>query len=171
MTIINKLKQTIAFLQLRVAIKLLKQITYDIPITETKVLPVLSGVKLYGTELDYMYQTTDWDNWSEILDRVYGILQDNPWTAEYADCDNRAEFVSAFISVVYNLNTCGRVYCEVSNATTGELRYLHWCNIIVDKDSNLYLFDADNSGLKQKITSTTPVMGSVKYKLLSYRIG
>jgi len=171
MTIINKLKQTIAYLQLRISLKQLKALVYDIPITKITTIPTFARIKLYGTELDYQYFTTDWENWNEILDRVYGILQDNPWTENKADCDNRAEFVSAFISIVYNLNTCARVYCEVSNATSGVAKYLHWCNIIVDKDNNLYLFDADSGGLRQKITSNTAVMGNNKYIFKSFRIG
>lgn len=171
MNIINKTKNAIGFLYLRLGIKTIKDIVFDIPITKIRVIPVLSGMKLYGTELDMQYYTTDWDNWSEILDRVYSILGDNKWTEDKADCDNRAEFVSALISIVYNLNTCGRVFCEVSNPDNGTLKYLHWCNLIIDKDSSIYLFDADNGGLKQKIYSTNIIMGGNKYNLKSFRIG
>jgi hypothetical protein len=170
MTLANKIKQAIGFLTLRVGIKQLKEILWDIPKTQIQVLPILAGVKLYGTELDMTYNTTDWDNWSEILDKVYSILGENTWTAEVADCDNRAEFTSALISIIYHLNTCARVYCEVKN-TTSNGTYLHWCNLVIDKDKNIYLVDMDNGGLKQKITSPNVVMGNCSYKLISYRIG
>ncbi len=171
MNLIDKAKNAIGILYLRIGIKTIKGIIYDIPITKMQVIPILSGLKLYGTELDMQYYTTDWDNWSEILDKVYSILGENKWVEDKADCDNRAEFTSSLISIIYNLNTCGRVYCEVSNATTGVAKYLHWANLIIDKDSNIYLFDADAGGLKQKITSSSVVMGGNLYNLKSFRIG
>lgn len=171
MNLINRIKQSILFLQLRIALKGLKDLVYDIPVTKIAVLPTFAGIKLYGIELDAEYFTTDWENWNEILDRVYGILQDNKWTENKADCDNRAEFVSAFISITYNLNTCARVFCEVSNATDGTLKYMHWCNIIIDKNNDLYIFDVDSGGLRQKITSNIVIMGENKYKLINFRIG
>ena len=170
MNTFNKVKNALGFLYLRLGVKTIKDIVYDIPVTKISVLPVLAGIKLYGTELDMTYATTDWDNWSEILDKVYSILGENYWTEDVADCDNRAEFTSALISIIYHLNTCGRVYCEVTNTATSGT-YLHWCNIVIDKDKNVYLFDADNGGLKQKITSPNVVMGNRSYKLKSYRIG
>ena len=109
MTLINKAKNFLGILYLRLGIATIKKIVYDIPKFPVIVLPVFAGIKLYGTELDYQYQTTDWEHWSEILDKVYSIMGENVWTAEYADCDNRAEFVSGLISMVYHLNTCGRL--------------------------------------------------------------
>jgi hypothetical protein len=171
MNIINKTKNILGIMYLRLGIAMIKKVVYDIPVSTVQVLPIFAGIKLYGTELDYQYYTTDWDNWSDILDNVYSILRENPWTAEKADCDNRAEFTSSLISVIYNLNTCGRTFCEVSYLDGKKGNYLHWANIIVDKDGSLYLFDADNGGLKQKITSTTLIAGNVKYIFKNYRIG
>jgi len=171
MNILNKVKNALGFLYLRLGIKTIKDIIYDIPRYPVQVLPILSGIKLYGIEADYQYTTTDWDNWQEILDKVYSILRENPWTAEVADCDNRAEFTSALISIIYHLNTCGKCYCEVSYLNGIKGTYLHWCNIIVDKDKNLYLCDMDNQGIKQKITSNIVIIGNVRYVLKSYRIG
>jgi hypothetical protein len=171
MTIINKVKHALGIMYLRLGIKTIKDIIYDIPKTPIAVLPVLSGIKLYGTELDYQYTTTDWEHWNEILDKVYSILGENPWTAEVADCDNRAEFTSALISIMYHLNTCGKVYCEVSYLDGKKGDYLHYANIIVDKDKNVYLFDIDNWGARQKITSNIVIAGNVRYTLKSYRIG
>jgi len=153
MTIPNKIKQALGFLYLRMGIKQLKEVLYDIPVTKIPILPTFAGIKLYGTELDVDYYTTDWDNWTEILDKVYSILQDNPWTAEKFDCDNRAEFTSSLISMIYNLNTCARVYCEVSRASDGVAKYLHWCNVVIDKNKDLYIVDMDYGGKRQKITS------------------
>jgi hypothetical protein len=115
--------------------------------------------------------TTDWEHWSEILDKVYTILGENVWTENVADCDNRSEFTSALISIIYHLNCCGRLYCEVSYLDGRKGNYLHWANIIVDKNKELYLFDCDNLGLKQKITSNIVIAGNVRYTLKSYRIG
>jgi len=171
MNTLNKIQNFLGITYLRLGIATIKKVVYDIPKTVIQVLPILSGVKLYGTELDYQYVTTDWDNWNEILDKVYSILGENPWTAEVADCDNRAEFTSSLISIIYHLNTCGRVYCEVSRASDGVAKYLHWANIVVDKNKDVYLVDMDYGGKRQKITSNTVVMGINKYVLKSYRIG
>lgn len=168
---INKIKQSIAFLQTRVGLKMLKDIAWDITRSKTFVLPATSKLGITSVELDLEYWTTNEDNWREILARVYDILKDIVWTAETADCDNRAEFVSSFISLVYNLNSVGRVYCEVYDVTTNKLKYLHWCNLIVDNNGNTFLFDADNGGMFQKITTKNPVMGSIKYNLINVRIG
>jgi hypothetical protein len=121
--------------------------------------------------MDIEYFTTDWEHWSEILDKVYGILGENHWVADRFDCDNRAEFTSALISLIYHINCCGRLYCQVDYLDGRKGSYLHWANIVIDKDKNLYLVDMDNQGLKQKITSNILIAGNVKYTLKSYRIG
>jgi hypothetical protein len=47
---------------------------------------------------------------------------------------------------------------------------MHWANCIIDKDGNMYAFDADNNGLMQKITSNGFIMGVWKYDVVNLRI-
>lgn len=172
---INKLKRIIAGLQITMGIQSLK----DLPTFEVqkegggKIGSAINNLKLglANTQLDMTYAYTSWDNWQEIIDILYGrIIKNFKWTAEYFDCDNRAMLFSSLCSVCFNINTCGQVYCEVYD-DKGVFKYLHWANIIVDKEGNLYLLDCDNQGRFTKITSSNIILGSFKYKLISLRIG
>jgi len=174
MNIIQKLQHKIAYMATRIAMKKIKDCNANIERSKIYALKVLGvgGLGLSITEEDYEYTTTTEENYRAILDDLYGIMQDNPWTREIADCDNRANFVSSWISINYGLNSVARVYCEVYDANTnGELKYLHYCNLFIDSCSNVFLFDADQGGMIQKITTKTPVMGVNKYNLLNARIG
>lgn len=173
MNIIQKLQHKIAYVATRIAMKKIKDCNKDIerfPVYPLKVLG-MTGLGLQLTEEDYEYYGTSEDNYRTILDDLYGILQDNPWLREQSDCDNRANFVSSWISINYGLNSVARVYCEVYDATTNQFKFLHWCNLFIDSCSNVFLFDADQGGMIQKITTKTPVMGVNKYNLLNARIG
>lgn len=130
---------------------------------------VSNNINIPITNLDLKYYITSFDNWKIILDTLYPILQEFKWTYETGDCDNRANFITTTSGIVFDVNTCMEVYCHVSDATTGSPIDYHKANMIVDDAGMVYLFDADNGGLRQKITSATPIMGNWKYKLISIR--
>ncbi len=173
MNIIQKLQHKIAYMAMRISMKKIKDCNASIERFNVYPLKFLGmgGLGLQLTEEDYEYYGTTEENYRIILDDIYGILQDNPWNREIADCDNRANFVSSWISINYGLNSVARVYCEVYDATTNQLKYLHWCNLFIDWVGDIFLFDADNGGMIQKITDKTPIMGANKYNLISARIG
>jgi hypothetical protein len=133
---------------------------------------VLLAIKPFGIDtlnLDNTYYFTTFENWKTIIELLYNkIIIYFKWEAEKFDCDNRAMLFSALASVIFKLNTVGQVYCEVKTPNGG---YLHWANIIIDKDNIAYLLDLDNGGRYQKITGNKMVMGNATYTLKSLRIG
>jgi hypothetical protein len=85
------------------------------------------------------------------------------------DCDNRARAMNALISLTA-LSNCGSdCYCKVTNVDTGA-NDLHHCLVLIDKDANLYVYDVDNNGLNQQITSDEFVMGKWEYDLSSITV-
>jgi hypothetical protein len=106
-----------------------------------------------------------------MLDTAWAILKNYNWEKERFDCDNRADWVSSFCSLHYRINSCHKIFCEIYNVTTGILVDRHYTNIIVDNDSNVYLFDVDNGGQKKKIESGKEIiMGNWRYKFISAEI-
>lgn len=121
------------------------------------------------TPLDEKFYYVSLSNWEKIIEVLNPIAKLFPWERERFDCDNRAFLMSSLCSLIFRINTCGVVYCEVYDATTGALKYKHYANLISD-GTNLYLWDVDAGGLYQKINSNPVVMGNNRYKLISLRI-
>jgi len=173
-TKINELQRTIGVLTTNIGLASLKKSfgTFEkSSITSKQINDAFSnaGIKITITELDYLYQTTNWDNWEKITKTLYGIIKPFPWTKEYFDCDQRSSFITATCGLLFSLNTCAGIYCKITNTETGNSD-MHWANLIIDKNGGLYLFDVDNGGLTQKITSNNIVMGKWRYELQSLRI-
>lgn len=84
------------------------------------------------------------------------------------NCDNRAMLMSSLIPVMYGLTTCSPCYCQVFDVSGKEIGW-HYNNLIIDELGSVYLWDCDNFGTVQKITTNTPVMNNWKYKLSSIR--
>lgn len=131
----------------------------------------LNKIRQFGIDvlpLDNTYYFTSLDNWRTIIDYLYNrIIAFFPWKADSFDCDNRAMLMSSLVSLIFNLNSMGQVYCEVITPTQ---KYLHWANIFSDGD-NFYLLDVDFRGKYTKITSNPVIIDNVKYKLITLRIG
>lgn len=121
------------------------------------------GLNFTFSPKDISYRYTAWDNWVKILDVIAGIMKHFKWEAEIADCDNRADFASAFCSLAFRLNTLAKANCSVYDLN-GKFLYLHWVNILVDTNDNVYIFDIDNSCSYQKMTSKTLIMNGLKYQ-------
>jgi len=128
------------------------------------------GLTVSINNLDLVYYFTTWDNWRIITGAINEIISPFKWEAERFDCDQRAVLAVSLCGLLFRLNTCADLYCEVYDANTGAFKYLHHANLIVDVDGNIYLWDIDQRGMIQKITSSNIVMGSLKYKPLSIRI-
>jgi len=172
-TIINSLTRKIGALQASVGLKTISK-NFDLQpqrVTLSLILDAFNKLGIQGTQLDSNYYSTSWENWQIILDSVWNIIKNFNWVADKFDCDNRSSMVADLCGLLFGVNTCCQVYCNVTDPITGNEKYLHWTNIIVDLNGNTYLFDVDNGGLKQKITSPNVVMGNCNYKLISYRIG
>lgn len=173
MNTINQLKRTLGTLYTSVGLKQISNASDDIPLTQiplSLIYPAINKLGITSTEMDTAYYTTTWDNWEKILETVWGIVKNFKWTAEKFDCDNRAAFVTVLCGLLFGANTCASVYCKREHI--GEAGYdgMHWCNLIIDKDGNTYLFDVDNWGMRQKITSNNVVMGTEKYIMSNARI-
>ena len=115
-------------------------------------------------EQDLSYYITSWDKYKEALDLSYQIVKQFPWRAEVFDCDNRSSFMNVLMSV-FGL-TCGRVHGTVYKALTGEKKYLHWFNCVIDDKKDVYIFDADNGGKWTKVDNPDQIIiGGNRYEI------
>jgi hypothetical protein len=128
----------------------------------------ISNFGMAITFLDSSYFTTSFENWKKIIEIMNPICQKFAWTKEKFDCDNRALLMSSLIAVMFGLNSCSPCYCDVFNVNGTHIDW-HYNNLIIDDAGNVYLWDVDNHGTVQKITSNTPVMNNWKYNLVSIR--
>lgn len=129
----------------------------------------LFKIGLPSDNLDIYYYHTYWTSWQKIIPIINALILPFEWTSERFDCDNRSALGSSLVSLLFGLNTNNQLYCEVYDASTKKLKYIHWANIITDIDGNCYLWDLDQNGMVQKITSKEVVMGVNLYKLLKVR--
>ncbi len=171
---INGLKRTIGVLTASLGLKQIINASSEFSTTNgnwSKLNEALkkSNLQIPLDNLDSDYYFTSWENWEKIIDVLWGIMKNFNWVAEKFDCDQRSAFTTSLAGLLFGLNTCCGVFCEVYDANTGILKYLHWANIIIDKDNNCYLFDVDYGGMKQKITGNNMVMGANKYKFIRLR--
>jgi hypothetical protein len=125
----------------------------------------LSGVGIH--QLDSSYYFTSWDNWQKMISVLNPIAANFDWEAERFDCDNRSNLMSSLCSLVFRINTCSTLYCDVYDSTTGAYKYAHYCNLITDDAGNCYLWDVDYGGQYTKITSNPVIMGVNKYQFYS----
>lgn len=130
------------------------------------------GKFLFGlpvVQLDDTYYFTSWDNWQKIIATINPILKQFKWKKERFDCDKRAMLATSLIALLFEVNTVRPVYCSVQRVVSNQLLYMHYANIIVDDAGNTWLWDLDNGGQFTKITSTTPIIGDLKYNLIAVK--
>ena len=170
---INALRRTLGQLYIRLGASQVKQAISDFTSTEGTFQQFTDALlKVFNTpisQLDSNYYFTSWDNWQKIIAVINPILQNFPWESDRFDCDKRSMLVIGLVALLFDINTVRPFYCEVHDATTGALKYLHYANIIVDDAGNCYLWDVDYGGLFQKITSSPVIMGINKYIPLGIR--
>lgn len=172
MNIINQIKTQIGTLQTAVGLKQISNASTIVP-TQIPLATIHTAIGKLGitsVDMDSAYYTTTWDNWDFILGTVWGIIKNFDWVAEKFDCDNRAALATVLCGLLYGTNTCASVYCKRENINDAGYNGMHWCNLVIDQNGNTHLFDLDNHGLRQKITSNNVVMGSEKYILSNARI-
>jgi len=170
----NSYQRSIATLIISQGIKILKDSSKDIRASHIYGAKINESIRKLGATnvmVDVGYKSTTWENWQEILKTTDQLIKNFKWTEDVFDCDNRAEFISSFIALTYNLNTCTRMYCRVESVSRKGWNGLHWCNLIIDKFGNTYLYDVDNHRQVQKITTNTPTIGDRKYNLINARVG
>jgi len=171
MDTITKAKLTIAGLSTSIGLQTIKN-NLSPEITEIKFSTISNKCAELGittSQLDVSYYSTDWDTYKIIADTIYSIVKNFKWTADKFDCDDRSAFQTSLCALLFGLNTCAGMYCKITNVNTGNSD-MHWANCIIDKNGELYLFDADNSGVTQKITSKTFTAGVWKYEIQNLRI-
>jgi hypothetical protein len=120
------------------------------------------------TELDFFYYLAKWEDVKEMVGSVTKILKEFKWKSDLGDCDNRAEFVSTLFSFGFEMNNCGKLYCEVYNPKTA-FKERHYCNLIVCSDGSVYLYDVDNGFRTTKLNGGKIVMGNWEYTPISAR--
>jgi hypothetical protein len=169
---ITKLKLEIGALTANIGIQTIENELSKLqkyPIIQSKITEACKKVGISINFLDINYQTLAWEDYEVVANILYKIVSSKKWTPDFYDCDNRANFMATLASRTGLLNTCADCYCEVKNINTGASD-MHHPNLIIDKDYNLYLFDADQNGMYQRITSDNFVMGVWRYDLSSIRI-
>ena len=124
--------------------------------------------KMVVVQRDLSYYSTSWKNYEKMAAIVWKIVKPFGWKKNFRDCDDRAKFVSALFSFLFDINTCGEFYVRVKSIKTGK-DYLHWCNIIVTSNGDCYLFDVDNGGLTMRLSNQQASMGKWTYELKSCR--
>ena len=117
------------------------------------------------SELDSKYYFTSFDNWVKIMDSLNPLTKEFYWVAEKRDCDKRAMFISSMVSMLFELNTCRPIYCDVYRVGDGQFAFAHYANIFITNDNQAILWDADEGGLTTKITTLTPVINNKCYHL------
>lgn len=168
---INSIKRMLSQLYIRLGVAQIRQVDTDISTKNDSSTLLMLGLQNFGIPpvlLDNIYYYTSFENWQTIMQTLNPIVQQFTWEAERFDCDKRANLLASLVSLLFRLNTCGTIYCEVQNVNGGE-KYLHYINFIVDDKGIGYIWDADNGGLYQKITGQDMVMGNVKYHFKSAR--
>jgi len=126
--------------------------------------------KMPVSQRDFAYYFTGWDNWEGMLETVHKIIKDFKWEKEVFDCDDRSKMVSALCSLLFRVNTCAEVYCEITSLKTGNKDY-HWTNVVITSSGELYLFDVDNGGLFLKLYPNKPItMGKWSYNFIRVRL-
>lgn len=170
---INSIRRAIGQLGIQVGVSQIREAQSEFSTTLAGIEKIQGAVKNFGisvSQADTSYYFTSWDNWRKIIDVLNPIAKNFVWEAERFDCDNRASLMSSLISLLFRINTCGKVYCDVYDAGNGKYKYTHYCNMIVDDAGNCYLWDVDYSGLTQKVTSNLAVMGINKYQFYNLRV-
>jgi hypothetical protein len=173
MSEINKIKRSIGTLMTTAGLMQIRQAINDLATEEIYVSKIKESCNKLGigvNELDFTFRTTSWQTWEQIIPILYGIIKEFKWESDIFDCDDRASFMTSLCSLLFRVNTLASAYCEVYDATTGKLKYLHWANVVIDRDAQLYLLDVDQSGMIQKITSNNLIMGVNKYHILQLRL-
>lgn len=117
---------------------------------------------------DLNYYATNWKNIEKMCAIIWKIIKPFKWTKDIGDCDDRAKFVAALFSFLFKINTCGQLYCRVKSIRTGKT-YLHWANILIVSNGDVYLFDVDNGGLTMQLSDAPISMGHWTYELKSVR--
>lgn len=167
---INSIKRAIGQLMLRQGVMMIQDAISDFSDTEgtfTQFCKPLLGLPV--VELDTKYYFTSWDNWQKIIATINPILQQFNWVSDRFDCDDRASLASELVAMMFEINTCRPVYCEVWRVGDGKFAFAHFANVIVDDAGNAWLWDLDEDGLFTKITSTTPIINNKKYILKSIK--
>lgn len=121
------------------------------------------GITIIFSPKDFRYRYATLESWEKMIKVVNGIVKHFKWIAEYFDCDNRSDLVSALVSLFFEINTCNKLHCNVYDAKSGKFLYGHWLNMFVPIDGSVYIWDVDNKGMHQKITSSSSIMGELKY--------
>lgn len=169
---INNIKRQIGTLGIIFGIKNFRDAISDFETkigTFSEVLKYIKGLNIQSTQYDITYKFASFDTCEKIIESLNPIAKEFGWVAEFEDCDDRAKLMSALVSMLFLINTNFAAYCEVYEANTGKLKYLHYANLIVAEDGKLIFWDVDYNGKFQRIFSNDFVMGENKYHLISIK--
>lgn len=168
--VVNKIRRTIGQLTIQVGVKQIWEAISDFSDTEggfDRFRRPLFGLPV--SQMDEVYYFMNWNNWLKVIETLNPILKNFSWKKERFDCDERAMLVVALTALLFEVNTVRPVYCSVHNVSNNQFAGYHYANIIVDDAGNVYLWDADQKGIFQKITTVNPIMGNWKYNLIAVK--
>lgn len=113
---------------------------------------------------DLSFYLASWSVWKDFLDSI--LVPKIDYYAERFDCDNYAFLASSLASLFLCLNSCGVLHCTVYDNLTNKLIAGHYCNLIVTRDEELYLFDMNNGGYTKIEKNQDPVIKNWQYRNL-----
>lgn len=151
---INRIARTFGISLAVISIKVIRS-SYDnlnpIKFPSKFVVEAIKKIKdIPISQKDFIYYFTTWENEEKMLAVIYKIVKNFKWERDKFDCDDRAKLVSALHSLFSRLNSCGRIYCKITNINTGATD-THHANVVITWDGKVYLFDVDNSGLTAEL--------------------
>jgi len=125
-------------------------------------------VDIHVTQRDTIYYCVDRKTLEKMLKVIWAFMRFFPWRRETHDCDDRAKLVSALCSFLFDINSCGEVYCKRTTISSGK-KALHWVNVGITAEGDFFLFDLDARGRMEIMKKGTTIMGHYNYEFKSAR--
>lgn len=113
---------------------------------------------------DRIHYFTDWETWRQLI--LYDWTDKKKYLVDKYDCDNFSSSFCSRMAEIYDLNTAGRLYCNVYDKDTGKKVAAHVAVLIVDKDNRVFLMESQNDKTME-ITNQNQrlVLGQWRYRL------
>jgi len=97
-----------------------------------------TGIPAYSADKKHYF--IDWKTWEQLI--FYDWTDKKKYLKDRADCDNFSSSFCARMSEIYDLNTAGRLFCDVYDKDTDKKLAGHVAVLIVDKDKRVFLMES-----------------------------
>ncbi len=141
------------------------------PITRQQLQDIVkarTGITAYC--LDRKYYVTDWEVWKGLIEHDW--TDKKQYLHDKYDCDNFSNSFCARMSEIYDLNSAGKLRCDVYRADNGEKIAGHLAVLIVTTDGKVFLYESQrDTYLEIKTPDQKLILGSWEYRLNFGRFG